>query len=821
MNFNYGKVSFALVSSLLLGIQVGRAQTLTPLWQPAAAPAARLNDTGPKTTGRWFTLDAPQLAARLASAPPETRPAAAVTLELPYPDGTLHRFALTQVPVMAPALAARYPQIQTYAGAGLDEPTATVRLETSPAGLHAQVLDPTSGTLSIEAAPGPANRYQSHPTAMPEFACEALPVPGRVRRPTGGTPPLPPAPYGSQLRVLRLALATTGEYYRDPALGNNDPATAMASLVTLVSTLNAVYERDLAVRLQLIGNNNILLYTDPATDPYTNSSPVTLIEENRTSLDAVIGSANYDIGHVLGYLPGGYSGVAYVDVTCLAGYKGGGASTGASPALMATVVTHEIGHQFGSEHTFNGDKGNCSGRSRSTTMSFEPGAGNTIMAYDSRCAPDNVGPGINYFHAGSLSAIVPGLSCGSFTATGNQPPVLTVPPSNTYTIPLGTPFALAGTGTDPNGDALAYSWEQLDLGDASGLAGAATDATGPPLFRSFAPVASPVRTFPNLTSLLANTASLGEILPQVTRTLNFRLTARDNRSGVTGANVTLAVASAGPFAVTAPNAALTAAPGSTYTLTWSVLGTDQAPVSCPAVQVLFSTDGGLTFPTVLLASTPNDGTQAVQFPNANTTTGRFKIQALNNVFFAINNANITLTGALPVELTAFTAEAHGPTAHLAWHTASEKNNAGFAIEASADGTAFRRLGWVAGQGSSTTPRSYQFEDAALTTYPGPTAYYRLRQQDHDGAESLSPVRAVPVPAGATARLQVWPNPATGTVTVAGMGAGQLVQVLDLASRVRLSATQAGRGALQLELAGLPPGLYVVRGNGAAVRLMVK
>jgi hypothetical protein len=196
-----------------------------------------------------------------------------------------------------------------------------------------------------------------------------------------------------------------------------------------------------------------------------------------------------------------------------------------------------------------------------------------------------------------------------------------------------------------------------------------------------------------------------------------------------------------------------------------VLSTDQAPVSCPNVQVLFSTDGGLTFPTVLLASTPNDGIQSVQLPNVNTTQGRIKIQALNNVFFAINNANITLAGPLSVELTAFTAEAHGPTAHLSWHTASEKNNAGFAIETSADGTIFRRLGWVPGPGSSSTPRSYQFDDVALATYPGPTVYYRLRQVDNNGPESLSPVRAVHVPASAVARLQMWPNPAAGTVTV--------------------------------------------------------
>jgi hypothetical protein len=442
-------------------------------------------------------------------------------------------------------------------------------------------------------------------------------------------------------------------------------------------------------------------------------------------------------------------------------------------------------------------------------LAFEPGAGNTLMSYDSRCTPDNVGPAVRFFHAGSLSAIIPELTCGTVTATGNRPPAVTVPPSS-YVIPLGTPFALT------------YSWEQLDRGDASGLAGAATDATGPPLFRSFAPATSPTRTFPTLANILSNTPSLGEILPQVARSLNFRLTARDNRGGVAGANVALTVAAAGPFAVTAPAAAFTAAPGSAYTLTWNVLGTDQAPVNCANVQVLFSSDGGLTFPTVLLASTPNDGSVSVQLPRLNTTQGRFKIQAVNNVFFAINNANITLAGPLPVELTTFTAEAQGSAALLQWTTASEKNNTGFAVEASGDGTTFRQVAWVAGKGTSTSAAQYQFTDGALLTYAGPTVYYRLRQIDTDGTESFSPVRPVAVPAGLVARLQVWPNPARGAVSVGGIAPGQAVQLIDLTGRVLLSTVLPADGPLQLQLpSGLAPGLYVVRGGGQSQRLMVE
>lgn len=807
-----------LFFGLYLSPAISLAQQATPLWQAAPAPAGR--GIVPKA-GRWFTLDKAQLAARLAQAPPESRPTEAVVLELPYPDGSLHEFALTQVPVLAPGLAARYPNLLAYAGHALDEPATSVRLEWAPTGLHAQVTA-VAGSLTIEADPSGTGQYQSHVETLPEFSCQALPVPGQSeQRLLGGTPPMPPAAYGAQLRLMRIALSATGEYVQK--LGGGTKTGTLASMVTLVNSLNAVYERELSMRLQIADNTDLLIYPDAATDPFTSTSPSGLLETNRTLVSTILNAGTYELGHVLGYISGGYSGVAYVGVTCNATYKSGGASTASSASSMLAVTTHEIGHQLGSNHTFNGDKGNCSGGNRSPDLAYEPGAGNTIMSYDRRCAPDDVGAGINYFHAGSLSAIMSRLaSCGSFSATGNQPPSVSVP-TTSYAIPMGTPFSLAGSGTDANGDALVYSWEELDRGDATGLAGAATDASGPPLFRSFAPVASPERTFPQLASILSNTASVGEILPLVPRSLNFRLTARDNRGGVAAANMSLTVADAGPFVVTAPAATFTAKPGSAYTVTWNVLGTNQTPVNCTSVQVLFSADGGLTFPTVLLASTPNTGSAIIQLPNLKTTRGRLKVQAVGNVFFAINNANLTLDGPLPVELATFTAEARGMATYLAWTTASENNNRGFAVEASTDGTVFTQVAWLAGHGTSTTPNAYRYTDAALPTYGAPQVYYRLRQLDTDGTESFSPVLAVKVPdGGKQTSLQVLPNPTQGQITVSGLAAGQPIQLLDLTGRVLLPAAMPTSGPLRLTLpAGLTSGVYILRGGSHNRRVVVE
>ena len=817
------KALLLLISLALSGL--ARAQSGRPVWQPVATPD-NAGPAGPEA-GIWFELDAPQLLARLAAAPPETRPAEAVTLPLPYPDGTLHRFALTRVPVLAPALAAKYPEIQTYAGRALDEadPTAIVRLETMPAGVHATIIT-AAGTWLIEADAAVPGRYRSFAQPTPPLDCQTVEPAGTGQKLLGGTPQAAPAPYGTQLRTLRLALATTGEYAQ--RFGGGTVAGTLGTLATIVSSLNAVYERDFALRLELIATNNLIIFLDGATDPYDATSALTLLNGNVAALNAVAGLGTFDIGHVISSLSsGGYSGVAGVGVVC-GSQRARASSTASSVGLMTTVLRHEIGHQLGSGHTFNGDMGNCGNNNRSSTLAYEPGAGNTIMSYSGRCNPDNVGSGIVFFHGASIGAIMPRLTCGSPTTTGNRVPVITSITPSTYTIPQGTPFALAASATDADGDALTYSWEGLDRGIAGPyqLATAATDPNAPPLFRSFAPVAGGTRTFPQLSAILNNSNPLsnGEILPLVARPLNFRLTVRDNHAGggaVTSANVALTVAGTGPFRVTAPAAAFSARPLSPYTVTWDVAGSDVAPIGAPNVQILFSSDGGQNFNTVLLASTPNDGSQQVMLPNVLTTRGRLKIQPLNNVFFALNSANFTLSGTpLPVELTSFTAEACGETARLAWTTASEKDNAGFAVEASADGRAFRRLGWVAGAGSSSAPRRYAFTDGTLRAYPGPVAYYRLRQTDTDGTESFSQVRAVAVPATRVARLTVWPNPARGRVLVAGLAPGTAVRVLDLTGRVLLAAAMPAAGPLELPVS-VAPGVYVVRGGGQARRLAVE
>jgi hypothetical protein len=123
-----------------------------------------------------------------------------------------------------------------------------------------------------------------------------------------------------------------------------------------------------------------------------------------------------------------------------------------------------------------------------------------------------------------------------------------------------------------------------------------------------------MRTSPKLSDLRANTTTLGESLPTTSRTMTFRLTARDNSAVDYGSTSVSVTSAAGPFVVTAPNTALTWNGNSTQNVTWNVANTASAPVSCANVKILLSNDRGFTFPTTLLASTPNDGHSSDRSP---------------------------------------------------------------------------------------------------------------------------------------------------------------------------------------------------------------
>ena len=593
---------------------------------------------------RTFALDRAALQPLLAAAPERFTVAAAdnsTVLLLPLPDGSMGRFRLYESPVMAPLLQDKYPEIRCYTGRGLDDPTAQLKCDLSPWGFHAQILSARHSPVFIDPfQTGDQDHYVVYFKKDYALPAEEAPFTCGVDVQTDAAlhiGQMPDYQGDCQLRRYRLALACTGEY---ATFHGGTKPLVLAAMNTSMNRVNGVYENEFAVTMQIVNNNNLLIYLNGTTDPYTNDDGGAMLDENVATCDSVIGAANYDIGHVFSTGGGGVAGLGVVCSDIKAwGVTGGGSPIG--DPFDIDYVAHEIGHQFGGNHTQN------NGCNRVGSASMEPGSASTIMGYAGICSP-NVQPNSDaYFHAINIQEMA-----GFLTAGGNVCPIKinignnspTVTGGADRTIPKGTPFALTATGTDLNGDTLSYCWEQMDAEFAT-MPPVASSATGP-LFRSFLPTTAPTRYFPRLSDLVSNINDDWEELPGVGRNMKFRVTARDNNhnGGCTGEdNVVISVAaSAGPFVVTAPNTNVTWLVGSAQTVTWDVANTQLAPVNCLNVRLLLSTDGGYTYSVVLANSTSNTGSATVTVPNNLSATCRVKVEAVGNVFFDISNQNFSI-----------------------------------------------------------------------------------------------------------------------------------------------------------------------------------
>jgi len=383
-----------------------------PLWQIAKPDPNK----GQKDTHRkaYFSSDTPALRNLLQNAPQEYSGDNSYIISLPLPDGSLSRFSIIESPVMAEGLAQKYPEIKSYKVFGIDDPAASGRVDITPRGFHA-MLHTSNGRVTIDPE---ASLYRAQwrkgGGENSTFQCKtgALKLgepsqPSETMSPTGG----PIANRGSSSFLMyRLALSATVEYVT--AVGGT-LSLAQAEIVTAINRVNEIYERDLGIKLQLVADNDTLIELDGSPNLLTNNDPIALLSENQAWVDSILDPADYDIGHIFSTNNGG---VAWVGSTCTNSIKARGVTGLPSPtgeAFYIDFVAHEIGHQFGAEHTFNGTTSSCSGSNRVAASAVEPGSGSTIMTYAGICGAENIQPNSDAtFHSESIAQI------HSFTSTG-------------------------------------------------------------------------------------------------------------------------------------------------------------------------------------------------------------------------------------------------------------------------------------------------------------------------------------------------------------------------------------------------------------------
>lgn len=641
---------------------------------------------------KLYDLDFTNLEKALTNSPKRTVASgkSIVVVSFPNADGKIENFQIFRMSNMDPALAARFPEIKSYIGKGIDNPTSSIYFSISPLGLQTMTINADRSAVFIEPYSKDLKTYavykKSDKTAsLSKFECTVIDEAKKDLKINGAL--LRPNADDGLLRTFRLALSVTAEY---TTYFGGTKALALAAMNNTMTRVNGIFEIDCGIHMNLIANNDVLIYTNASTDPY---SPATSIAnwnlQLQNNLTTVIGNANYDIGHLFGATGGGGNagciGCVCVDDTASTTDKNKGSGY-TSPLdgipsgdnFDIDYVIHELGHQFGGNHTWT------HGGNEGTGVQMEPGSGSTIMGYAGITNSDVQPHSDALFHAVSIQQITNNIktkTCSVNTATGNAVP--TASAGLDFTIPKSTPFMLTGVGTDANADVLTYIWEEMDA-QTTTAAPSATKTTGVN-FRSYDVSSTPVRYFPRMQSVLtgatttAGTEITVEALSSVARTLNFRFTVRDNHAGGPANNsddVIITVnATAGPFSISSPNTAVTYAGNSSQTVTWVVAGTTANNVNCANVDILLSTDGGTSWST-LLAATPNDGTQAVTIPNTAGTTNRIMVKGTNHVFFDVSNANFTITNSSPdtTAPTAATLSASGTTSsttNLSWSGATD------------------------------------------------------------------------------------------------------------------------------------------------------
>lgn len=639
---------------ILMGLAISGIGTVAFAQNPAWQPKAQTASLNYPIFG--FQLEPLRLKTVLSAA--GNTHLSATVIDLPGPDGKTLSFKVWRNTLIPAELQAKFPDVWSFSGTRTDNPAVTIKMEYSPRGLYAMVYDGPN-TYFIDPIDAGAAAYKAYLKSeaqmdpLNQVACQVEEDLDNSGAP-GGSTKIAGFTLGEVKRTYRLALSCTGEYAEAVAGTNPTTAAVFAAMVTTMNRVNGIYERELAVTMQFIANNDLLIYTNATTDPFTaNNNGGQLLGQNQTNTTNVIGLANFDIGHIFST---GAGGVAILGSVCRSNRKAQGVTGRPNPVgdpFDVDYVAHEMGHQFGADHSFN----QCSGTENSTTA-YEPGSGSTIMGYAGICgATNNLQNNSNdYFHKTSLSEIHNWLVNGNVgtcptTQTGYTAPAFTVS-TNSYEIPLQTPFELdfpEVTPVDASSTVLT-NIEQYDLGNFRSDENLGSSFNAGPAFRSFAPNAENYRSFPeNVVLRNGYLVSRGDRLTDVARSYNMAYNAREIHtdgwgtinSGDVLTNIA-AVGSTGPFQILYPSENDSIIRNSVTKIYWDVANSDIAPINCSTVDVYLSTDGGYTFPLVLAQNVPNTGNADINIPDMAINSARIKIKASDNIFFSYSKKNVVI-----------------------------------------------------------------------------------------------------------------------------------------------------------------------------------
>lgn len=612
------------------------------------------------STYKLYTVNVSELLTLAKQAPELSNNQSNIVLRLPDADGNLTSFWLYNNAVMEKELAEKVSNIRSLKAVAVEDKLHSINISISDIfGLHGMGMKNDGRIYYIDNYTNDLKTvaiYDRSSLELPKSNFTCL-TPGDAfdAIASKGTP-IHTMSLDNQRRTYRLALACTIEYAAYH-INNAPPGTpnattdqkkdiVLAAMNVTLTRLNQIFERELNVHLNLISNNkNIIFIT---SDNFTNNDANALINESQSVITSTIGTGNFDIGHT--FSTGG-GGLASLGSVCGTQSKASGITGSSSPvgdAYDVDYVAHEMGHQFGANHTFN----NSCQTNRNNNTAMEVGSGSTIMSYAGICSPNvqmNVDAYYHYISIKEIQSFLTTATCAQQTTITNSAPVVT--PLQAKTIPYGTPFILSTSATDADNDKLTYTFEQINTQIAT-QPPTATATTGP-VFRSIAPTTKNYRSFPSESTVLSGTtasngivSSQWERLAVNARNYSFVATVRDNNpSGgrvVYTQPVIITVAGTGPFVITSPsNNPTTAAPlwhtGSSQTITWNVGGTTANNINTSNVNILISTDAGASY-TILASNVPNNGSANVTIPTTliNTYEGRIKIEAVGNIFYTVS-----------------------------------------------------------------------------------------------------------------------------------------------------------------------------------------